>query len=269
MLSFTLNHCILGGSFGSFVTKNSIDGTDAGSVFPITNAFFDEAISNLPRKDGWVLLFVLHNFGNNWRRCNLWLTPPYRSRTNRSCFVESAQDFADAAVRHQKSTRNFAGSDTACCKLHDPMTNVIREGPTVHERSSELIYPTVTLEEKRRCQSNRQKEWTLVIKSFIRSSTFKFLYWRKLNPLQNVRIQPGDEWLLLARKSVTFSIRRRRPLESKTFEPQHRVCWRILFAQTNFKCFAIKNNTIKQEPYKAGCIIQDKKARRKGLCWFL
>lgn len=146
MLSFPLNHCILGGSFGSFVPENSIDGTDAWSVFPITNAFLDEAIANLPRKDGGVLLLVLHNFGHNWRRGNLWLAPAYRSRTNRSCFVEPAQDFADAAVWHQKSPRNFARSDTTCGKLHDSMTNVIREGPTVHERSSELIYPTVTLE---------------------------------------------------------------------------------------------------------------------------
>ena len=191
MLSFALNHCILCGSFGSFVPENSIDGADAGSVFPITNTFLDEAIAYLPRKDGGVLLLVLHNFGHNWRRGNLRLASPYRSRTNGSCFVESAQDFADAAMWHQKAPRNFAWSDTACCKLDDPMANVIREGPTVHERSSELVYPTVTLEEKRRYQTNREKRTTI---SYLMSSTqvyVKFLNLVKSRRFLQFRIRPG------------------------------------------------------------------------------
>lgn len=72
MLFFMFNYCILGGFFGSFVLKNLIDGIDVGSVFLIINVFFDEVIFNFLCKDGWVLLFVLYNFGNNWRCCNFW-----------------------------------------------------------------------------------------------------------------------------------------------------------------------------------------------------
>lgn len=46
-------------------------------------------------------------------------------------------------------------------------------------------------------------------------------------------------------------------------------CASELFAQTYFKCFTVKDNTIQQEPYKGGFVIQDKKARKKGLCRFL
>ena len=75
MLSFPLNHCVLCGPFCSFVSKDAIDGTDARGVFSITDALFDQAIPDFPRKDGGILLLVLHNFVYHRRSGDFRFTP--------------------------------------------------------------------------------------------------------------------------------------------------------------------------------------------------
>ena len=158
MLSFTLNHCVLCSPFCSFVSQDAIDGTDAWSVFPITDTLFDKAIPNFPRKNGGILLLVLNNLAYDRRSSDLWFASSNWSWTNGTCLIESAQDFADTAMRNQQTARNLARSHPTGCKLHDTVTNVIWERSTVYKGSSKLINPSMTLKKKRRCRRKIYKE---------------------------------------------------------------------------------------------------------------
>ena len=156
MLSFPLDHGVLRSSLCSFVSEDAIDGADAWRVFTITDAFFHEAVTNLPGKNGGILLLVLNDLVYYWRGSNLRFAPTYRSWTDGTCLVESSQDFTDAAMRDQKPSGNFAWSDAARSELHDPVTNIIWERSTVHEWPSKLIDSAVALEKEGCCRDERQ-----------------------------------------------------------------------------------------------------------------
>ena len=156
MLSFPLDHGILCSSLCSFVSEDAINGAHAWCVFTVTDAFFHQAVTDLPGKNGRILLLVLNDFIYYWRSGNLRFAPTYRAWTDRACLVESSQDFTDAAMRDQKPSGNFARSDTACSELHDPMTYIIWERSTVHEWPSKLIDSAMALEKEGCCQDERQ-----------------------------------------------------------------------------------------------------------------
>ena len=155
MLSFPLYHGILSSSLCGLVSKDAVYGTHARRVFAVTDAFLNKSITNLPCKNRRVLLLILHNFVHYGRRGHLRFASSDRTRTYGACFVKPSQDFTYTSVWYQKASRNFAGSDATCCKLHDPVANVIRKRPTIHERPAELIDSAMALEKKGGCRGKK------------------------------------------------------------------------------------------------------------------
>ena len=155
MLSFPLYHGILSSSLCGLVSKDAVYGAHARRVFTITDAFLHKSITDLPRKNRRVLLLILHNFTHHGGRSNLRFASSDRSWTYGACFVKPSQDFTYTSVWYQKASGNFAGSDAACRKLDDPVANVIRKRPTIHERPAELINSSMALEKKGGCRGKK------------------------------------------------------------------------------------------------------------------
>ena len=155
MLSFPFYHGILSSSLCGLVSKDAVYGAHARRVFTITDTFLHKSITDLPRKNRRVLLLILHNFVHYGRRCHLRFASSDRSWTYGACFVKPSQDFTYTSVWYQEASRNFAGSDAACRKLHNPVANVIRKRPTIHKRPAELIDSAMALEKKGCCRGTK------------------------------------------------------------------------------------------------------------------
>ena len=149
MLPLAFYHCVLCCSLCCFVPKNAIYGADAWSVLAITDAFFNQAVANFPGKNSRVLLLVLHNFVDDWRRGYFRLASTNGTWSNRASFVVSPQNLAYTAVRDKQPTRNFTRPNATGCQLYDSMTNVIRKWSTIDKRASKLIDSAMTLKEER------------------------------------------------------------------------------------------------------------------------
>lgn len=70
---------------------------------------------------------------------DLSLAPANGPRPDGPGLVEPGEDLGDAAVRHQELPADVAGSDAHDGQLHDPLPDDVREWPSVHEDSAELV----------------------------------------------------------------------------------------------------------------------------------
>ena len=148
MLPLALQYRVMRSALSGFVSQNAVDWAYTGSGFPITDTLFYQPIADFPSEDCGVLLLVLYNFRNNRRRRDLRFASSDGTGTNGAGLVVPSKDFTDAAMRDEKSAGDFARAHAAGGELHDAMANVVRQGPTVHEGSSELVESTMSLKQK-------------------------------------------------------------------------------------------------------------------------
>lgn len=73
-------------------------GADAGHVVLITNAFGEQAVADLPRKDAGILLFELAYVADDLWRGDAWLAAADRARQYGARFVVACQYFGYTAV---------------------------------------------------------------------------------------------------------------------------------------------------------------------------
>lgn len=131
------------GTRGAASAKNPRYRTHRRCTVLIADAVFNETITNLPRINCRVFLFVFFNFHFDRRSGDSGLWSSDHSRPNTSCFLISVQNLRHAAVWDAKLTRYLTWTDPWGCHLHNPQPNMIRKRSSIDENTSQLIYTSL------------------------------------------------------------------------------------------------------------------------------
>lgn len=113
--------------------------TDTGHVVLVANAFGQQSVTDLPRKDARILLLQLSYVSDHLRCGHARLRSTDGTRQNRTGLMVSGQNLRHAAVADAQLPGNVTRPDAESGQFDDAHSRRVGQRSTVDENASQLV----------------------------------------------------------------------------------------------------------------------------------
>lgn len=92
---------------------------------------------------------------------NLGLGAADAARSDRACLVEPSEYLGDAAVTDQQLSGDVTGTHAQQRQLHDTTSYTVRQRPSVHEHSAQLVHAGLACHTQ--CRNRKKRAQTITL----------------------------------------------------------------------------------------------------------